>query len=123
MLSHARMRRLLTLLLMITLTVVSGSSVAAAMCSHQNAQAHAAALHGSGLRGAAVAQMEEAAGKLASKKGALADAGSFSLPAFIMPDGAVPVPLAPTDLTRPRPADAAKIASLSIPPLLEPPAA
>ena len=75
------------------------------------------------LRGAAVAQLEEASGKVASKKGALADAGSFSLPAFIMPDGAVPVPLAPTDLPRPRPVDAAKIASLAIPPLLEPPAA
>ena len=116
-------RRLLTFLMMMTLTIVSGTSIAAAMCQHQNAQEHAVALHGDDKGSAAVAQLEDTAGSVLSKRGALADAGAFSLPAFIIPDTSAEVRFSGTELQPLRPADVAKLASLSIAPLLEPPSA
>ena len=117
------MTRLLTLLMMITLMIVSGTSLAAAMCQHRDAVEHAALLHGDNREAAAVAQLEEAAGSVASKQGRLVDAGAFSLPAVILPSSSLAL-ASPADLrAHLRPVNAAKMTGRSIRPLLEPPAA
>lgn len=113
----------MSLLLMMALTFVSGTALAAAMCAHPDAQAHIAALHGEDDTEAFHAQSEETAAQSVSKMGTLGDAGSFSLAAFILPDplglsGWIAADPAPV-----RPPDAAKLARSSWPPLLEPPAA
>lgn len=120
---HMRVRRLLTLILITALSFVSSTSVAAALCGHRDAQAHQAALHGGDRQVAAAAQLEEAAGALTAKKGTLADAGSFALPAFVLPSSSL-APVLAAARQAPAPAgDAVKIARWPIPPLLEPPAA
>ncbi len=117
------MHRLLTLLLMTALAFVSSTSVAAALCSHQDAQQHEAALGSGDRQVAAAAQLEEAAGALATKQGTLADAGSFALPAFILPAPALALgPSSGRQALAPG-KDAAKVTSFAPPPLLEPPAA
>jgi Na+-transporting NADH:ubiquinone oxidoreductase subunit NqrC len=116
-------QRLLSLMLMIALTFVSSTSVAAAICGHRDAQQHEAALHDRDAQVAAAAELEEAAGALAAKQGTLADAGAFALPAFILPSASPGFErfskLQPPTLGR----DAAKVASLAPRPLLEPPSA
>jgi hypothetical protein len=116
------MRRLLTLMLMTALAFVSSTSVAAALCSHQDAQQHAAALASGDERVAAVAQLEDAAGALAAKKGAPVDASSFALSAFILPPSSLTLDHVaakqPPTLGR----DAAMMRGLAPQPLLEPPA-
>lgn len=118
-----RVRRLLTLLLMTALAFVSSTSVAAALCGHQDAQQHEAALAGSDKLVAAAAQLEEAAGALAAKKGTMADAGSFALPAFILPASSLPVEGYSGKQALSPGKNAAKVTSFGPPPLLEPPAA
>lgn len=118
-----RVRRLLTLMLMTALAFVSSTSVAAALCGHQDGQQHAAALYGDDEQVAAAAQLEEAAGALAAKKGTLADAGSFALPAFILPLASLALQPLSTKPTLGHGRDAAKVRGLTPRPLLEPPAA
>lgn len=117
---YIRVRRLLTLMLMTALAFVSSTSVAAALCSHQDAQEHVRALASGDQQVAAAAELEDA---VAAKKGTLADAGAFGLAAFILPASA----LALEPLSRkPAPAleqNSAKVAGLTRRPLLEPPAA
>ena len=115
-------RRLLTLMLMTVLAFVSSTSVAAALCSHQDAQQHQAALVHADEQVAAVAQLEEAAGAVAAKQGTLADAGSFALPAFILPFSPLALENLPGRQALALGRDAAKVASLAPRPLLEPPA-
>ena len=108
---------------MTALAFVSGTSVAAALCSHQDAQQHEAALASVDQRVAAAAELEEAAGALADRKGTLADTGSFALGAFILPDASLFLEhLTARQATRPG-RDAARVRSFAPPPLLEPPAA
>jgi hypothetical protein len=120
---YIRVQRLLTLMLMIALAFVSSTSMAAALCGHQDAQQHAAALVSNDQQVVVTAQLEEAAGELADKQGTLADASSFALPAFILPAST----FAPRPQTDKQPLslglDARKVTGLSPPPLLEPPAA
>jgi hypothetical protein len=116
-------RRLLTLMLMTVLAFVSSTSVAAALCSHQDAQQHQAALDGADEQVAAAAQLEEAAGAQAAKQSTLADAGSFSLPAFILPFSSLALEHLPGRQALALGRDAAKVTGLAPRPLLEPPAA
>ena len=118
-----RVHRFFAFLMMITLTVVSGGSTAAALCSHQNAQAHAAALEHADAHVAAAARLEDSAASTAAKRALLVDTGAFSLPAFILPAGVASPRLASTEPLRPRPPDAAKLARGSLPPPLRPPSA
>lgn len=118
-----RVKRVLSILMMLMMTVVSATSVAAAMCAHQSADAHAAALASDDHGTAADAHLEDAAGAAVAKKGALADAGAFSLHAFILPDISA-APFTPvSQIALPRAPDASKVPRASGPPLLEPPAA
>jgi hypothetical protein len=118
-----RVRRLLTLMLMTALAFVSSTSVAAALCGHQDAQQHQAALDGGDEQAAAEAQLEEAAGALAAKKTTLADAGSFALAAFILPCSSLALGHLPAKQALTLGRDAAKVTGLAPRPLLEPPAA
>ena len=79
------MSRLLTLMMIFVLVLAHGSSVAAAICRHQDGVAHVAALQSSDAGISAAAFGEEAAGKAASRKGAPADAGSVSSPSDMLP--------------------------------------
>jgi hypothetical protein len=108
---------------MTALAFVSSTSVAAALCGHQDAQQHEAALGSGDRQVAAAAELEEAAGALAERKGTLADAGSFALAAFILPDASFALERLPARQAATPGTDAAKVTSLSPPPLLEPPAA
>lgn len=117
-----RVRRLLTLMLVTVLTFVSSTSVAAALCGHQDAQQHEAALSGEDRLDAAQAHLEEAAGDLAAKKGTVADAGSFALPAFILPLNTPDLQPWPQDQALKHGGDASRVTGLAPPPLLRPPA-
>jgi hypothetical protein len=118
-----RVKRVVSMLMVLMMTIVSATSVAAAMCAHKNADEHIAALASDDAGTAAGAHLEDTAGAAVSKKGALADAGAFSIHAFILPDASTTPRLTDRPLALPRAPDAAKIPRASGPPLLEPPAA
>jgi len=118
-----QVRRLLTLVMMTVLAFVSSSSVAAALCRHQDAQQHAAALHGDDQQEAAEAQLEDAAGAFSMKKGALADAGAFALPAFILPPSSLGLEQSSEGQAIALGRNAPKVTGREPAPLLEPPAA
>jgi hypothetical protein len=118
-----RVQRVVTFLLMIALTVVSGSSLAAAMCAHGDAQAHAAALRNGDADIANAAHLEDSKASSGSRRTMPVDAGAFSLPTFILP-----APLAASDPTAAEPMpvghrDARLAAQASVAPPLRPPAA
>ncbi len=118
-----RVKRVLTLFMMATLMLVNGTALAAALCVHPDAAAHASALLDDDAGEAAVAHMEDAAGSTAAKRGTLADAGSLMLPAFVLPplsdELRAPVREA-VPATRP---DDPAAASRNVAPPLKPPAA
>lgn len=118
-----RVRRLLTLMLMTAMAFVSGSSVAAALCQHQDAQQHQAALYGENEAEAAAAQLEEAAGAFKAKQATSIDAGSFALPAFVLPSSSIALDRSTEEQALTLAGDAPRVPSLAIAPLLEPPAA
>ena len=87
------MSRLLTLMMILMLVLAHGSSVAAAVCRHQDGAGHVAALQSGDAGISAAAYGEETAGKAASRKAAPADSGSVSLASDMLPAAALPVPL------------------------------
>jgi len=93
------------------------------MCVHQDAAAHAAALHADDEGEAAVAHMEDAAGSAASKRGTLADAGSMMLPAFVLPPMSNELRAPVRDAVPTARGDDFSRLSRTVAPLLEPPAA
>lgn len=117
------MNRLLTLMLIVLLVATHGSSVAAAICRHQSGGEHVAALQSSDDRIAAVAQGEEAAGKMASRKAPPADSASVSSPSDMLPAPQLRVPFRASEPVERNPADGPVLAGASVRPLLEPPAA
>jgi hypothetical protein len=117
------MSRLLTLMMILVLVLAHGSSVAAAICRHQDGVAHVAALQSSDAGISAAASSEETAGKAASRKGAPADAGSVSSPSDMLPTPGLPVPLRVREPVEQSPADAPRLLGATVPPLLEPPSA
>jgi hypothetical protein len=110
-------------MLMTALAFVSSTSVAAALCSHQDAQQHELALGSGDQQLAAAAELEEAAGAVAARKGTLADAGAFGLAAFILPASSLPLDRLSGRQAPVLGENSAKIAGLAPQPLLEPPAA
>jgi hypothetical protein len=117
------MSRLLTLMMIVILVIAHGSSVSAAICRHANAAEHAAARasHDAGI--AAVAFSEEAAGKVASKKGASSNSDSVSWPSDMLPDPGLAAPFRASEPVARDPADALVLVGASLRPLLEPPSA
>jgi uncharacterized protein with PIN domain len=108
---------------MTALAFVSSTSVAAALCSHEDAQQHEVALGSGDRQVAAAAELEEAADALADRKGTLADAGSFALAAFILPDASLAFEHVTAKQANSAGKDAPNVRSSAPPPLLEPPAA
>jgi hypothetical protein len=118
------MTRLLTLLMILVLVMAHGSSVAAAICRHQDGVAHIAALQSEDAGVSAAAYGEETAGKAAaSGKGAPADSGAVHSPSDMLPGPALPVPFEVKEPAERDPADPPVLVGASIRPLLEPPSA
>ena len=117
------MPRLLTLMMIVILVVAHGSSVAAAICRHESGAQHVAALQSDDARVSAVAFGEEAAEKMASKKGPPADGGPVSTPSDMLPAPRLPVPFRTAEPVERNPADGPVLVGASVRPLLEPPAA
>jgi hypothetical protein len=117
------MNRLLTLLMILILTLAHGSSLAAAICRHQSGVEHVAALTSGDHAVSAGALSEEAAGKLASKKGAPADSGPVSSPSDMLPAPQLRPPFAASEPMDPSPGEETVLAGASVRPLLEPPSA
>jgi hypothetical protein len=115
--------RLLTLLMIFALVVAHGTSVAAAICSHESVRQHAAARQSPDAGVSAVALREEAADSHAARKAALADAGSISWVFDILPAPGLAVPPVGAEAVVRRPAPTEIPAGISLRPLLEPPAA
>lgn len=108
-------RRLLTLLMMMMLTIASGASVSA-MCRHGSAQEHVAALESHEQVTASEAKAEEAAAKAA-----MSDSASLTMAVYLPPQSvAEPRPVA-VEAALFRPQNAAMRTGLSPPPLLHPP--
>ncbi len=117
------MARLLTLLMIVVLVAANGSTVASAICRHRDASEHAMARQSRDAKVAAVALSEEAAAGVASKNGALGSSASLSLPAYIVPEAAVPPAPRAAEPARSPQAEAPPLPGRSIRPLLEPPVA
>ncbi|HEX8309379.1 MAG TPA: hypothetical protein VF645_13265 [Allosphingosinicella sp.] len=117
------MTRLLTVLMILVLVMAHGSSVAAAICRHQDGVAHVAALGSQDAGISAAAYGEETAAKAAGGKGAPADSGAVHSPSDMLPAPALPVPSEVTEPAERNPAEAPILIGASIRPLLEPPSA
>lgn len=115
--------RLVNLLLMLLLVVANGPAVATAICQHQDARAHAAAVQSADAGVSAEAVGEETAAKAALFDGALGEAAGTLLAGYMLPSE--PVLFAPglvPSTIGSMPDDPASIGR-SVPPLLEPPLA
>lgn len=115
------MSRLLTLLMILMLVLTHGTSVAAAICRHQNGFEHAAALQSRDAGISAAAHSEETARNAASNKGAPLDSSSVSLASDMLPAPALPVPFRAREPVERNFADAARLVGALVLPLLEPP--
>jgi hypothetical protein len=117
------MARLVSLLVMLALLLTSGAAVATQTCQHVDAHAHAAARQSADAFVAAAAIAEESAAAVAGEKAVVADAAAVQLAAFLMPlEPLLPGPRKSGPLPM-RAADAAKLASIAVGPLLDPPLA
>lgn len=117
------MSRLLTLMMILVLVMAHGSSVAAAICRHQDGVEHATALRSSDAGVSAAASSEESAAKAGFRKGAPADSGAASSPADLLPAPDFSIPFRSKEATERHPADPPALAGVSMRPLLEPPSA
>lgn len=117
------MSRLLTALMIFILVLAHGSSVAAAICRHQDGVAHAAALQSDDAGVSAAAHGEESAGKSTSRKGVPADSGSVSSPSDMLPARGLLEPFRVSEPAERNPAPPPTLVGTSIRPLLEPPSA
>ena len=97
------------------------SSVAAALCRHQDGVAHAAALQSEDSGVSAAAYGEEIAGKAASRMGTPADAGSASSPSDLLPTSGLQVPFRVRERVERSPADSPVLIGAPVRPLLDPP--
>jgi hypothetical protein len=117
------MSRLLTVMMIFVLVLAHGSSVAAAICRHQDGVAHVAALQSEDSAVSASALGEESAGKSSSRKGVPADWGSVSSPSDMLPTPGLLPPSRAGEPAQRNPADAPVLVGASLRPLLEPPSA
>lgn len=117
------MSRFLTLMMIVVLVLAHGSSVAAAICRHQDGVAHVAALQSEDAGISAAAHGEEAAGKAASRKGTPADAGAVQSPSDMLPTPGLIAPFRASQPADRSPADVPVLVGAKIRPLLEPPSA
>ena len=114
--------RLLTLLMMLVLAVANGPAVAAAICEHHDARAHAAAKASGDTGVAADALDEESAARAASFDGALGEAAGTLLAGYLLPAAPV-VPVRVNEAPQRHAAEPVPLESRGVAPLLEPPLA
>ena len=117
------MTRFLAILMIVVLVFAHGSSVAASVCHHQDAHAHAIARESRDPSVAAVPLAEEAAAAVESKKASQSAGTGMHWPVEMLPAVLPVVPYRVAEPVRLRPADQAALASTSVRPLLEPPSA
>ena len=115
-------RFFLSLLIVCALTVSNGVAWAAVMCQHQDSSSHAAARQSKDSATAAAAAKEESAAISADRKGALAAAAAW-LPSVTLPTDSFEFAPQARIVAKAMFADAPRLASRSIGPLLEPPLA
>ena len=108
--------------MIVTLLIGHSSSVAAAICKHQDAHEHALARESRDASVAAVPLAEEAAATH-SKKSPQTPGSAIHWPTDLLPATLPAVPFRLAEQLRLRPGDQAPLASASIRPLLEPPSA
>ena len=117
------MARLLSLLIAFALVFTSGPAVAAAMCQHADAHAHAAARASLNMEVAAEALSEEAAAAKTLQNSTLADAAAVQLAGYVLAaEPVIPAPEASEPMGHYAPEDPA-LANRASRPLLEPPLA
>jgi hypothetical protein len=116
-------RRLLTLLMLLSLVVGQGTSLAASICQHRSLREHIAARQGPDRNAAATALAEEAAASVAGKKGALGGGGVAAGPVLTLPPAAFAMPVRVAEPVRVRIVDEPPLAGTSVRPLLQPPSA
>lgn len=117
------MSRLLTLMMIFVLVLAHGSSVAAAICRHQDGAAHVAALQSEDSGISAAAYGEEAAGKAAAGKGVPVEAGSANSPSDLLPMPGLQAPFRVKEKLERSSTDSPVLIGASVRPLLEPPSA
>ncbi len=117
------MRRFLTLLLVFTLAIANGPAVAGAICRHGSLADHVAARISSDSRISAAALGEEAADSVASKKGALANAGAIAWVADLSRGPQLTIPFSIARPVDPEMAPVRPLVGRSLTPLLQPPSA
>jgi len=117
------MAPLLRLLMILSLVMSQGTSMAQAVCRHANAQEHALARESGDAKIAAVSIREDAAATAASKKASQSPNGSSHWPAELLPPVAAVPAFRAAEPIRLRPGTADLLASTNVPPLLKPPSA
>lgn len=117
------MRRFLSFLLVFTLVIANGSAIAGAVCRHQSLADHDAAKISADARISGAALNEEAADSVASKKGALADAGAISWLGHLSRAPQLTVPFGFVRPVDPEMAPVRPLLGRSLAPLLQPPSA
>jgi hypothetical protein len=116
------MARLLTLFMILALVTTQGASMAAALCRHDNVQAHIAARQNQDPKIASVSTREEAAASEAAKSTNFGDSSNL-WPAKMLPADGAPAPLRLVERLRMRPVHQSALSSVTVIPLLEPPSA
>jgi hypothetical protein len=111
------------MLMVITLVIGHGLSYAAAICHHQDAQEHRIARQSHDSKIAAEAQSEETAGGVASSKGAAFGVSAAAWAADMLPLPSLQMPFRILEPIRRQVVNGRVLASQSVLPLLEPPAA
>jgi hypothetical protein len=117
------MSRLLTLLIILALVATNGPAVAAAMCQHRDAGAHAAARQSAEASISVAALSEETAARAAAKSSSLSDAAAPLLAGYMLPDGPPALPFRIIVPASTRLSNAPEPGGRSVRPLLEPPLA
>jgi hypothetical protein len=123
MLSHARVRSLFTLFVLIALVLGQGTALATSVCRHASAQAHVAARQSADSGKAAAAYAEETADAAASKKGSTSNTSAGPALAALLPPSPSPVATFPRETVILRAADRPPLAGLTLRPPLPPPLA
>lgn len=117
------MARLLSLFMIFALVLTQGSSMAAAVCRHQNAHEHLMARQSQDAKVAAVSLGEEAAAAAVVKKASHSSDASGHWPAEMLPPRSEAVPLPSRERIVFQPPRQARLLSANIAPLLKPPSA
>lgn len=117
------MARLLTFFMILALVTTQGSSMAAAVCRHQNAQEHSLARQSRDPKVASVSLREDAAAAASTKKTTPSGDSSGHWPAQLLPSRIEAPALPAGERLPPPPSVEAALPSATILPLLEPPSA